>query len=309
MNRSNLFQRPFVVILLSCLCTLLWGSAFPCVKLGYELFQINGPASQILFAGLRFTLAGLLVLLWQFIRLRRVPLPTGAFPEVAALGIVQTSIQYCFFYIGLAHTTGMKGSILNGAGSFFALLLAHFAYRDDKLNLQKILGCAVGFAGVVTINWNSNTTQGGFSLLGEGFVLLAAAAFAVGFLLSRRATQKISAQTASGWQLFLGGMILIFFGIAGGGSIPNVSQQGVIMLLYLAFLSAVAFTVWSLLLQYNPVGKIAVFHFLTPIFGVLLSALLLGESLSGARDLLALVFVCTGIAIVNFHPHFRAQKA
>ena len=62
---ENTMKKPLIVALLAIFCCALWGSAFPCVKIGYRLFAISGDdtASQILFAGLRFTLAGILVIL------------------------------------------------------------------------------------------------------------------------------------------------------------------------------------------------------------------------------------------------------
>ena len=68
----------------------------------------------------------------------------------------------------------------------------------------------------------------------------------------------------------------------------------------MAFISAGAYTIWSLLLKYNPVSKVAVFGFCTPIFGVILSAILLGEQTGiQLKTVAALVFVCAGIIVVN----------
>ena len=72
-------------------------------------------------------------------------------------------------------------------------------------------------------------------------------------------------------------------------------------MLYLGFLSAVAYTLWSLLLQRHPISRVMVFSFLNPVFGVVLSALLLGEAkvLNLPRCLLAMALVCLGVWIVN----------
>jgi drug/metabolite transporter (DMT)-like permease len=71
------------------------------------------------------------------------------------------------------------------------------------------------------------------------------------------------------------------------------------LLLYLALLSSVAFAVWSLLLKHNPVGMIAAFNFLIPVFGVSLSAVFLGESMLRWSYLIALILVCAGIGLVT----------
>jgi drug/metabolite transporter (DMT)-like permease len=90
--------------------------------------------------------------------------------QLALLGVTQTSLQYVFFYIGLAFTTGVKGSIMNATGTFFSVLLAHFIYQNDKLSYNKTLGCVLGFAGVMVVNLNNGLMDFSFSLMGDGFV-------------------------------------------------------------------------------------------------------------------------------------------
>ena len=94
---------------------------------------------------------------------------------------------------------------------------------------------------------------------------------------------------------------MILAGLLMGGRLDAITLKGLLLLLYMAFISAGAYTVWSLLLKYNPVSKVAVFGFCTPIFGVILSAVILGESTSFQfKTVSALVFVCIGIIIVNY---------
>ena len=105
----------------------------------------------------------------------------------------------------------------------------------------------------------------------------------------------------SGYQFILGGLIMSFIGLAFGGRLGTVNGPGLLLLVYLALVSAVAYSVWSLLMKYNPVSRVSVFGFSNPVFGVLLSALLLGERSQafGAQGLIALALVCTGILVVN----------
>ena len=105
----------------------------------------------------------------------------------------------------------------------------------------------------------------------------------------------------SGYQFIFGGMILSAAGFVMGGRLSTVSTEGVLMLFYLACISAVAYSLWGILLKYNPVSKVAIFGFTNPVFGVLLSAWWLGEGSAelGWNALLALILVCIGICIVN----------
>lgn len=301
-SRQAFFIKKSHIALLATLCALLWGSAYPGVKIGYELFAIAAPdvMGKLLFAGERFALAGILTLIIGWVLNRRVPLPSKKiFGGIVLLGLVQTTLQYIFFYIGLANTSGVKGAILNGTGAFVAVLLAHFLCKGERLTGRKTLGCLLGFSGVVLINLLGAGLETGFTFLGDGFILLAAVCFGAGSVLSKRVAQTGDSVVITGYQLLLGGGVLILIGILGGGSLEQVTWEGLALLLYLAALSAVAFTLWMLLLQYNEVGKIAVFNFLVPIFGTVLSAIFLGESFLEWKNLLALLLVCVGIYIVN----------
>lgn len=297
-QKEEFFTKNSTVILPAVAATLLWGSAFPCVKIGYDLFAVpDGDSfSQILFAGLRFTLAGLLCLCAACIKNKRlVRLSPGALPTVTMLGLVHTSIQYFFFYIGLAHTTGVKASILNAAGVFITIILARIFYKSDKITMQKALGCIIGFSGIILINFHG-LQSGDFTFKGDGFIILATVASAFGSVLSKQAVQKDSdAVTVSGFQFLIGGVLLIASAIITGGRIPQVSPAGILMLFYMAGISSVAFSIWTMLLKYNNVGKIAVYKFLIPIFGALLSAVFLREKNLNAQTVIALGLVCAGI--------------
>ena len=177
MNQHPFFSDRRVVILLASFCCLLWGSAYPAIKNGYAMFSIAAGdiPSKMLFAGYRFVFAGLVLLLLAVLTRRNVfVLNFRNFLSTSLLGLTQTSLQYVFFYIGLAYTTGVKSSIMNATGTFFSVLLAHFIYRYDRLNVNKVLGCLIGFAGVMAVNFSPDLLDFNFSLLGEGFVVIAA---------------------------------------------------------------------------------------------------------------------------------------
>ena len=99
---TDIFSYNLVVCGLALICTLLWGSAFPSIKVGYRLFEIESgdTASQILFAGYRFTLAGLLTLLIGWVKMGKFPVPDrGIWKNIMVLRTFQTILQYLFFYL------------------------------------------------------------------------------------------------------------------------------------------------------------------------------------------------------------------
>ncbi len=307
MNKSK-FSKPIVFVTLAILCCFLWGSAFPTVKTGYALFNIGADDSfsQILFAGVRFALAGILVLVIGCLMSKKLLLPKNKtqIGHIAVLGLFQTVLQYIMFYIGLAHTSGVKSSILVAVNVFMSLIMSALVFKMEKLTFQKTAGIVLGFAGVVIINLTSASSLGGFSIKGEGAVLLSAFAYSVSSVLIKKYSQTDNPVMLSGWQFFAGGVFMIAVGLIAGGKFiiePSKIAKSLLILFYLAFISAVAYTVWGVLLKYNPVSNVAVMGFMNPVFGVLLSAVILGETAEAFsfKNLISLLLVCVGIFIVN----------
>lgn len=302
-DKESFFTKNYIVCLCAIFCCVLWGSAFPCVKLGYELFGIDKQhaPSLMLFAGIRFTLAGMLVIAFGSITKKKfLTFQPKNFWRVGIVALFQTILQYTCFYIGVANTAGVKSSVLNGLGVFFTILAACFIFRTEKFNLIKLLGCLLGFSGIVLINLGGDFTFD-FTFLGEGCVILSglSSAIAAGFV---KIFSKHEDTTAlCGYQFFFGGIILVIIGLSFGGTLTKVSVGAVFLLIYLAFLSACAFTLQGTLLRYNPVSKVAVFKSTNPLFGALFSAIILKEydQLLSYFTLIALVLVCLGIFIIN----------
>ena len=289
-------QRKFV-ILLATLCCLLWGSAYPSIKAGYALFAIAADdlPSKLLFAGYRFLAAGLLILAAAAPSRRIFALDAQQWRQIALLGFTQTTLQYVFFYVGLAYTTGVKGSIMNATGSFFSVLIAHFIYHNDRLSLNKVLGCLAGFAGVMVVNFGHSLLDFDFTLRGEGCVTVAAFMLSAAAIYGKKLSQRIDSFVLTGHQLAFGGLILVLLGHAGGGTLSGFTVASTALFAYLALLSSIAFALWTCLLKYNSVGMVSMFNFLIPVFGALLSAIFLGESILEWKYMLALLLVCAGI--------------
>lgn len=302
-DKEHFMQKTIVVWLGALLCCALWGSAFPCIKIGYRLFDIasGDVAAQILFAGCRFTLAGVLALAIGSALNREWLVPKRrSYGRIAKLALLQTVAQYIFFYVGLANTTGVKASIIEGVNVFIAILVASLLFHQEKLSAAKILGCLIGFAGVVLVNSSGGGLDLGFHFTGEGFIFLSTIAYAFSSVFLKRYSKEDNPVLLSGWQFVFGGLVMIVCGLLAGGRLSEWSVAGVLMLLYMAVISAVAYSLWGILLKYNPVSKVAVFGFMNPVFGVILSAILLHEGDSiGVMCLVSLALVCAGIYIVN----------
>lgn len=300
MSKIKLTWTP-VIILLAGFCCLLWGSAFPCIKIGYQLFQIESSetASQILFAGIRFILAGLMVIIIFSIIRKRVVKPSHP-ARIATLSFFQTILQYVPFYIGLAHTTGVKSSIITGSAVFITILVSCLVFGQEKLTAKKMLGTLLGFVGIVIVNISERGVDFHVSFLGEGMILISAVSSAFSAAFIKKFSKDTDVVMLSGYQFFCGGVIMAVLGYAMGGGLESISYSAWILILYMGFISAAAYTIWSILLKHNNVSKVSVYKFMNPIFGVVLSYLLLRENgQMGWQTVVALLLVCAGIYVVN----------
>ncbi len=156
----------------------------------------------------------------------------------------------------------------------------------------------LGFGGVLVMNGT-----GGFALqtlFGDSFIFLSTVFAAAGNLIAKKISADRSPVKITAYQLLFGGAALCAAGLVCGGRLNMTSGQGVLILLWLAFVSAAAFTVWTALLRIHPASKISVFNLLVPIFGTVLSGLLLGENILKIETLLSLLLIAAGILLVNF---------
>lgn len=299
---TRLLTNKFWVIAIAVFCSILWGSAFPVLKLSYHELGMAGDdlTAKIVFAGMRFMMAALLLLFIVFLFDRKaLKVSWRQWPAIIGLGLLTTSLQYFFFYNGLAHTSGMKAAILNSSGVFFVVFLAHFVYADDRLDWRKIVGLATGFGGIVLANWGKDASLS-FSFMGEGFMLLSGLTAAFGTFLSKRLAADIHPFALTGWQMFVGSLLMLVIGA------PNLSRDAItftpvgwMLLLYSVFLSAAAFALWTSLLKYNKAGEVTLFKFVVPVSGTILSVMFLpGEHLT-VNTIVALLLVAAGITVVN----------
>lgn len=302
MDKQKLLTWPPVVIFLALGCALLWGSAFPMVKIGFKMLQIEqSTGGKLYFAAYRFLLAGLMIFGVLFASGTSVLLPAGKdYALLLLLGLLQTTFQYTFFYIGLSNTTGMKASIINGAGSFFLALSSHWWIKDDVLTTRKNMGLILGFLGIVLVNLRQGQFNFEFHLTGEGFILFTALASTCGMLLVKKNSLRIHPPLLSAYQLTLGAVVLLI--IARTLEPPGIvrfSPATFLLLLYLSFVSAAAFSLWYVLIKYNQLTSIAVYRFLIPVSGTFLSAAILEEEHLTWIALLSLALVSLGMILTS----------
>lgn len=303
---------------LAIVCTLLWGSAIPMIKLGYKYFNImpDFAADKLFFAGVRFLFAGVVILVPLFVSNKKIVIVKETIFDSLIIGLVQTAGQYFFMYMGIAYTNCVNASIFNSLGTLFYIVFAWLIFTDEKVTIYKIIGCIVSFSGVLL---NSISTQkiGILSFKGDGFIILANICVAIGFLYSKHSVKRTNAFLLTGIQMFVGGSVLLVLGSLLGGRLPQITFQGCVILLYLVIVSAVAFSLWTLLLLEYPPALVGMFNFLTPIFGFIFSyilnvfEILKENSRFTACTILAIVLSAGGIflsSVNNISEEQRCEK-
>lgn len=302
-NKKTLYTNRLFVSAIAVLCTMLWGTAFPAIKIGYNNFRITAAniPSQLMFAGARFLLAGIIVLAAGFVISRdgsqKPLLKKGDVFPISVLSFFQTYGQYLFLYIGIVQTSGTRSSLYTSVAAFTSVLLSAVVFRSDNLNLRKICGCFIGFAGIFIML--SEKDNGGMSLWGDGLVIFSNMFGGIGNVISKKINVGRTAAQVAGWQLTLGGIALILTGLILGGSLVFYDMSCFLILVYLGTMAGTAFLLWTMLLFHNPVSRVAVYNLLIPVFGTMWSGIFLGENIFTIQNLLSLMFVCSGIFLVN----------
>lgn len=297
MNDNSIWKKSSFVFFMALICCGLWSSAAPFIKTGYVIFDIQDTASILVFAGIRFTLAGVLVLMLDR-RIHRDRQKSIHLKYVGILAMCQTFGQYFFYYVGLAYTSGVAASVIIGTGALLALLFAVYVFKTESMTSSKLLGVLLGFSGILIMNIGQ---QGTGSVFGNGFILASQICSALSSCCINIFSSEDDPVSLSGSQFFLGGVLLVIVGIGMGGHIPVGNWMGYGILFYLACVSAIAYTLWSVLLSHNPVSRIGIYNSLIPVLGVVLSALILQEMKQAyaIKTWISLVLVSLGIYVVT----------
>lgn len=309
MNTQKYLTEKYYVIFIALLCSTLWGSAFPVLKVSYAELNIatSNLNARIILAGMRFLLAGsiLFLILTVFMK-KSIKINKHQLKNLGILGLFQTALQYFFFYNGLGHTTGMKGAILSATGNFFVVIIAHYIYKNDKINNNKILGLVLGFLGIIVANLGKSSFDLSFAFTGEGFLIISSIMGAFGTILAKNIAKDIHPFLATAWQMLIGSIVLLLIGfINPNPTILHFTPKAWILLIYSSFLSATAFSLWYSLLKYNKAGEITIYRFAIPVSGALLSTIFIPGEKFTINLVLSLFLVALGIMSINY----RKQKS
>ena len=296
----NLIKEKKWAIILSLFVMLLWGSAIPLIKVTYLHAGIlpDDTGGKILIAGIRFFMAGILTFIYFLIfNKEKVEREKINFKFIFLLAMIQTCLQYMFYYIGLSNTLGSLAAVIQASNAFLIVIISVIFIGDEELTPRKIAALIIGSIGILIINLRD---AGGFNfnITGEGFVLIATSLNALASVLIRKYGRGQNAFLMTFLQFLIGATPLIIIGAITHKSNVNFDFVLFLMLCYGAFISATGFTIWTSVLQAHSSSEFGIYKLFVPIFGTILSILVLGEELT-IYIILGLIFVLIGALVLN----------
>lgn len=296
----NLIKEKRWAIIFSLMAMLLWGSAIPLIKLTYLHAGIlpDDPGGKIFIAGIRFFMAGLLTYIYFFLfNKEKVERDKINFKFIIILALIQTTLQYSTYYIGLSNTLGSLAAVIQASNAFITVIISVILIADEKLTARKVAALIIGSIGLLIINLK-DAGSFHFKLTGEGFILIATTLNALASVLIRKYGRDQNSFLMTGTQFLLGATPLIIIGALTHTSLVNFDLKLFLMLSYGAFISATSFTIWTSVLQAHSASEFGIYKLFIPIFGTILSVLFLGEELT-IYIILGLIFVLLGAVVLN----------
>jgi drug/metabolite transporter (DMT)-like permease len=301
--RTCTVQKGFFLssTMLAILACLLWSTAFVGVKIGLRY------ADPFSFAGIRFMLAGLLLVpfWWRKRPSRKQVMANGR--VILLVAFFQTFVLYAFFYLGMTMVSGAVAAILIGASPLTAAVTAHYSMRGDRMTPAKSLSLLLGMIGVVVISvgrmpWAS--PDGLMEFFGIVLLFLCTVSSAVGNVLVAGEKSDMDPVFLNSVQIFLGGFFLVLVSLVfEKKQVPlfDLPPDYFLALGWLSFLSAVSFTLWFVLLQ-RPgvkVSQLNLWKFIIPVCGAVFSWIILPDESPSLVPIIGMI--CIAVAIILYY--------
>lgn len=286
-------------MVLSLLVMALWGSLFPMVKIGYNVFNIVPTSTPdiLMFAALRFTVCGALLCIWSMAKRAKLEKPIGKnVLYIFIMGFFAIVLHYSFTYIGLAYTDSSKTALLKQLGALIYVCFAFLVIKDEKFRVSKIVGAVIGFGGIVAINTGSGKVSFSF---GDFLIILASFSLVISSILTRITAQKNSPLWVTGISQLGGGLVLLIVALIMHARLPVFTIKSTLVFTYICVASIGGYTLWAYLTRTVSLSKLFIIKFAEPLFACMFGAMWLGENIFKIQYLLAFVLISLGIVIGN----------
>lgn len=288
-----------VNIALPLITMMLWGSLFPCIKIGYRVFGINteSAADILMFAALRFAVCGAIVCVVAYFSKADIAKPkTRSVVNICIMGIFAIVLHYGFTYVGLSKTDSSKTAILKQIAPLLFACFSFLFVKGEKFSAAKIIGALVGFCGIIAIN--TGASFHGFSA-GDILIISASVCTVISMIISGKSAKGTSPLWITGISQLFGGVVLFAVSYLSGGNIPSFTLKAFGVFAYICTASIIGYTLFYYVQRTAKLSRLFIIKFAEPLFACIFGALLLGEDIFRLQYIAAFVLISIGIVLGN----------
>lgn len=287
-------------ILMGILACMLWSTAFAGVKIGYRYLP-----APFTFAGLRFTLAGLILIPFCW-RKNTLQLLAHHRKLITYVVLLNTAVGYALYYTAMKYVAGATASIIVGTGPLITATMTHFLMEDDRMDRGKFISILTGMAGIVVIMISSKPLSPVGRMEAVGILLLLGNSALTSYANIKVAEMKggIDGRFLTSNQMLWGGLLLLLAGRTFEGSYSlNLPLEFYMSLIWLALVSALAFSMWFVAIQIEgiKVSELNMWKFLIPVLGAVVTWIILPEENPTAVVLVGMSLVFASLVMYNIN--------
>ena len=295
-KKENMLKNNKNTVVLALTACLLWSGAVVPVKLALKF------APPLFIAGIRFIFAGLILLPFCGPIGNYFKIVSKNIKTIILLSFFQTVLLYGLFFIGMTKIQGALGAVVIGSSPLMAAFVSHFMTRNDKFTLKKTISIFTGIAGIIIVTLNKGALTSGIDkdkIIGISLLITGAISSAIGNVIVSKDEKSIPPLILNSSQIFIGGVVLLSMSFVFEKT-PDISGLGptfYVSLVWLSFISAIAFSIWFTLLQRPDVkvSELNIWKFVIPVAGALMSWLFLPNENPDASIVVAMILVALSV--------------
>ena len=257
----------------------IWGSTWLAIKVGLVFLP------PFLFAGIRFAVASVFMLLLVPLLHARIPRDAASWGAMFLLGVFQIALVYGLLFWGEQYITSGLTAVLSATLPFFVVVFAHVLIKGESITRRKIVGIVVAFVGVALMFWRSLISGQGLSaqlsLLSILAIVGSSASGGLGTVIAKKYSNSIDPAASVLVQSIVGSVALLCVGVVTERGIAiEFSPTAIVAVLYLGVVgSALAFVGWYWLFTKTTATNSSLILLITPVIALLLGWLILQEEL------------------------------
>ena len=294
---SSSDQPAWKILLAFSIIYFAWGSTFLFIRVGVH------EVPPLLFAAMRFLIAGLVVYGWTVARGERLP-KGREWASVSLLAFLIFVVDYGLLFWAEQRIPSGLAAVMMATIPAFIALAEIILLRTQKLTVRLAAALLIGFAGVAVLTSHTVSLGGApIDRVGATGLLIASVSWSVASVLTRKLPLPASKMVSSGAQMLVGGLMLTalsgLMGEFSGFHPASVSSGAWVALLYLIVIgSIVGFTAYVWLIHHESPTKVGTYAYVNPVVAVLLGYFLAGEPL-GQRTILGTLFVLISVVVIT----------